>query len=487
WQLAEKGHVLPLTARGGGTDQTGGAISAGVVLSLPTHMHSIFEFDAKQKLIRVQPGVLSRTLDAALRLQGMSIPALPLSAEYATVGGAVANNSSSALSGAYGAMDSWVKQVEVVLSNGDVLQTQRLSKRDLNKKKGIQTFEGEIYRNIDNLIEDNKKLIDEKLGGKIRDNVGYASIAKVKAKDGSLDLTPLIIGSQGTLGIISELILKAEYVSAHCGAMAIAFTSRNAARDTLDTIRLLKPATLDYYDGELFTLAAEQGRKYELCSSVEGLVEAVVVLSFDDFNESARSRKLKRVKKLLEKIECQTETANGVDAKDVMSIRDVTTYTLLSQVKDVSAPPLFDGFYVPRERFEDFQIAVAALAKKLELSLPMHGRALEDVYYTRPMLQLKKVGDKQKIFKLADEFSMLIDQHGGHMVADAGEGRIKSRFAYKHLDDDVIKLFADIRAIFDPHTIMNPGVKQPAELKQLVEWLSSDYNSVRRSGFSRHN
>ncbi len=107
--------------------------------------------------------------------------------------------------------------------------------------------------------------------------------------------------------------------------------------------------------------------------------------------------------------------------------------------------------------FEDFSGAVRALAVKYHVIMPLHSKASEGILYTRPTLYLRKVSDKQKIFKLIDEYSDLVERHGGHLIADAGEGRIKARFAHKHLDDDVRKLFAAIKTIFDPHGVLNPG------------------------------
>jgi FAD/FMN-containing dehydrogenase len=479
WQLAEKGHTLPITARGSGTDQTGAAIGKGIILSMPAHMNRILEFDPKQKLVRVQPGVNAQSVNDALALHGVGIPSLPMSATYSTIGGAVLNNECGPLSGKYGDMNTWTHQLEIVLANGDVLQTERLSKRELNKKKGLQTFEGEIYRNIDNLIEDNKQVINEKLGGTVRDNVGYSSISKVKQKDGSFDLAPLFIGSQGTLGIVSEMIMKSEYISEHTAMAAIAFTSKEAARDMLDQLSTLDPALLEYYDGELFTLAANQGKKYNFYKEVDGILAAVILIGFDDFSERNRLRNLKKVKKFTSKIEAYLSSADGEDALDLLAIREVTAYSVNPGGKDMSAPPLFDGAYIPRARFEEFSTSVSALATKYNVTLPLHNRALENIVYTRATLQLHKVSDKQKIFKLLDEYSSLVDQYGGHLIAEGGEGRLKARFAYKVLDDDVKELFTAIKAVFDPHGILNPGVKQDIEMRQLVSHLHSDYDTSR--------
>ena len=478
WQLAEKGHVLPLTARGNGGDQTGAAIGKGVIISLPAHMNRIFEFDAKQRLVRVQPGANAQALNDALGLHGVAIPSLPGSSVHNTIGGAVSNNASGPLTGRYGLTENWVHQLEVVLANGDILQTQRLSRRELSKKKGSQGLEAEIYREIDNLIEDNKELIDKKIGGEIHDNVGYSGIADVKRKDGSFDLTPLIVGSQGTLGIISEMIMKGEFLSTHQGVAAIAFKSHETARDTLDQLEKLEPAFLEYYRGDLFELAATSGKQYDFLKNAAVVPEVVVLIGFDDFSDRARRRKLKKLAKLLKDTDATLKSLNGEDDDEILAMRDVVSYLLSPQGKDVSAPTLFDGVYIPRERFEEFSLAAAELAVKHHVVLPLYGRILENIWCTRPQLHLHKIGDKQKIFKLLEEYGDLVERFGGHLIGNDGEGRVKARFAYAHLDDDVLQLFAAIKKIFDPYEILNPGVKQPSDIRELVSMLRSSYDTV---------
>ena len=486
WQLAEKGHVLAITPRGNGSDQTGGAIGEGIILATPAHMNNIFELDSKQKLVRVQPGVVASALNAALRLNGASILSLPTSVGYSTVGGAVANNASGPLSGLYGSISEWIHELEVVLANGDVLQTSRISKRELSKKKGLQTFEGEIYRSLDNLIEDNLQLIDEKLGGEPRDNVGYASLSKVKKKDGSFDLTPLFAGSQGTLGIISEMILKTDFSSMKMGVVVASFATKEAARDALDSIQRLDPSLLEYIDGEYFKLASEASRNYEFIPSSIAAGGAVVVAGFDDFSDRIRAKKMKKMKKYLDKLEVQSTSANTDEADDLLRVTEVTTHVAMPNGKGKSAPPLFDGVYIPPERFEDFSRGVAELASRHHVSLPLHGRVIDSIYYARPTLQLQKVSDKQKIFKLLDEYTDVVDQCGGHLIGEAAEGRVKARFAYKQLDDETLALFKAVKAIFDPYGILNPGVKQASELKYLVAHLRTDDSAPSSPSYTRY-
>jgi FAD/FMN-containing dehydrogenase len=487
WQLAEKGHVLPLTVRGNGTDETGGAIGKGIIVAMPAHMNRIFEFDAKQKLVRLQPGAMAGTVNAALSLQGLMIPSLPTTSAYSTMGGIVSKNNNGPLAGKYGDIVKWVSQLEVILANGDVLQTGRISKKELNKRKGMQTFEGEIYRNLDNLIEDNAQTIAEKIAVDVRDSAGYDAIAKVKQKDGSFDLTPLLVGAQGTLGIISEMIMKTEFMSSSVAVAAAAFTDSNAARDALDQLYSLEPTFVEFYDGDLFAVAEARGKKYSFLKNAGGTVGALVVVGFDDFSERTRAKKLKRVEKLLSKTDAYVEAAEGEAADDLLVLREVTALVMVPDGKTVSAPPFIDGAYVPRERSEEFLTAAKALAVKYDVMMPFHSRVLESTFYARPILQLHKVGDKQKIFKLLDEYSNLVAYFGGHLIGNGAEGRVKARFAYAQLDPDVIELFAAVKSIFDPHGILNPGVKQQNEIRHLVPHLRSSYDTAAIASYIPYN
>jgi FAD/FMN-containing dehydrogenase len=272
--------------------------------------------------------------------------------------------------------------------------------------------------------------------------------------------------------------MKSEFVSGRTSVVVAAFASKEAARDAIDQLTGFDPAFIEYYDGDYFAVAATQGKKYEFSKGLDSPVSAVLLLGFDDFNERARHRKLKKANKQLEKSGATVQSAENETADELLAIRGVTAYSAIPLGKDTSAPPLFDNVYIPRERFEEFSTAVATLAAKHNVTLPLHGRVLDSIYSTRPTLQLHKVGDKQKIFRLLDEYSQLVDQFGGHLIADAGEGRVKARFAYTVLDDDVTKLFAAVKTIFDPYGVLNPGVKQSLDVRQLVSHLRADYDTA---------
>ena len=203
WRLAEKGTILPVTARGSGTDQAGGALGDGIILVLPAHMNGILSLDSKAKTVTVQPGINYGSLQNTLKTHGLFLPPHPSSIDYSSIGGAISNNASGLRSVKYGDTRHLTRALDVVLANGDTISTGKLSKRDLSKKKSLNNFEGEIYRQLDALITENSELIYREEVMTSKDTSGYA-LSQVRTKDGSFDLTPLIVGSQGTLGVVTS-------------------------------------------------------------------------------------------------------------------------------------------------------------------------------------------------------------------------------------------------------------------------------------------
>ena len=479
WQLAEKGHILPITTRGGGSDQTGAAIGKGIIVNTLAHLNKIIYINPKNndQFVHCQPGVKFGTLNDVLKSQGMIIPSYPSSSAYSTIGGAIANNTGGAMSGSCGPIGDWVTRLEIVLANGDLIESSRINRHELSKKRGLQTFEGELYRKIDGIIEDNQQLITDEIAKVTRDNTGYPGIAKVKRRDGSFDLTPLFVGSQGTLGIISEIVLKADFYNSEESVIVASFDEAEIARDAADLLASLQPASLEIIDGELFDAASAHGKRYPFFStdSSNG-VDAVLFASFNDFSDHARRRKMKQTLKKLSKLKTVVFTSENYSIDELYAIREVSSVILQPESKEESLPSIIDGASVPTDRREEFIVAVGELAKKHHITLPLHIQWLDGIIYARPILSLHNISDKQKTFKLINDYVELVVKFGGCISAESGEGRLRATAAYANMDKGVLDIYQQIRAAFDPFGTLNPGVKQESDLKTLISQLNPDYN-----------
>lgn len=466
WQLSERGHALPLVARGAGYGISGGAVGRGAQISLAAHMNTIFEYDSKQRLARLQPGVTIQTLQSALALQGTGVLALDGLDSRGTIGGAIADNAAGYLAGKYGSLAANVSQLEVVLANGDVLQTGKISKRELSRKKGQQDLEGDIYRGVETILED---YADEINAIHERDQTGYNSIVRVRDRDGSIDLTPLFIGSQGTLGIISEMILRVDFRSQHLDTAALVFASADTARDMLDELRRFAPAFVKYFDATLVRRAVQVGYKAPWFQEVGGKApQAVILVGFDDFNARARAKGKKKLEKLCGSV-ADVSLVLDDDARASLSpLLDIARYSTLPDRAGVGMPPLLSDWFVPPERFEDFTKALAALGNKLRVDLPIAVDGLTELVSAYPLAPIAQASDRQKLMRLFDETARLVHQYGGAIVGQHGEGRLLSRFAYECIGARRVDMYRAIRKLFDPLGTLNPGVKQLNDVRQLA-------------------
>lgn len=457
WQLAEKGHQLPLTVRGSGTGMSGGALSTGIVLSVKEHVRTVFEFDPKQHLVRLQPGVMAGSLQASLSLYGDTVPALSGIPADATIGGWLSEEVSGREA---------VKELEVVLANGDLLHSRRLSKRELHKKKGEQSFEADLYRGVDALLEDHAAAV-EKVASE--DALGYGGIGMVKAKDGSFDLTPLFIGSQGTLGVISEMILSTRVAPEGETIFLAAFDSPDGARDALDEIDKVDPSRVEYVGRTVIERANAAGKSHPLLSEQTG---ALLVVTLQDSSLRAQGKKVKKLTRICEAHGAQIISGDR-DSPDVTPVEAmVDVARRANEGKGESVVVATDAF-VPLIRFEEFTRAVDELAKKRSAPLLVSGRPLDGRWTVTTQLNLSTVSGKQMVFKLIEDCAKIISDLGGSLVGNISEGRMASVSAHSRLDPDVVTLFAELKKLFDPYGTLNTGAKQQIVLKDIAKHLNA--------------
>lgn len=485
WQLAEKGHVLPITARGSGTDQAGAAIGKGIVMVFPAHLNRILEIDTRQRLVRIQPGINFKSLQETLYTHGLFLPPYPASYKYSTVGGAIANNTSGEKSFKYGSMRNWVEQLEVVLANGEVIETGRISKKEVSKKKGLATLEGELYRAVDGLISDNQELVDKiALPNLSKNSVGYA-LNEVVGKDGSVDLTPLFVGSQGTLGIITEAIIRVAPYTPHTSLAVATFATLEDALQAVDEVRGLEPSAIEMVDNHLLDFVAKHQGEPPLKQVFGEEVDppkVVVFIEFDDNNDRLRAKKVKKTQRLLQQIASNLTVSDDYDEQQKLwSIRHSAATVTNYDVGGKAALPIIEDGTVPQASFHQYVGAVYDLFDKHHLEVALWGHIGDANLHMQPLLDLRKLGDRQKVFKLMEEYYQLVVNLGGSIAAEHNDGRLRTPYANLQYGDEVIQLFEALKKSFDPHSTLNPGVKTGTSLKDLIDMLRKEYSLARLS------
>jgi FAD/FMN-containing dehydrogenase len=474
WQLAERGHVVPITARGKGTDQTGAALGTGMMVVFPAHMNKILELD--RETVTVQPGIIYSKLQQTLHTHGRFIPPYPSSIEFSTIGGAVANNASGENSVKYGSTRDFVKSLHVVLANGELIKTDRLTKRELNKKKGLTTFEGEIYRSLDAMISDNLDAINDSTIAVTKNSAGYA-LDEVKRKDGSFDLTPLFVGSQGTLGVVTQVVLKTAPHNPSTTLMAAFFDELDKAVRAINDIKEYKPSALEMVDDNLLEFIKKNHPNQLRGIINEPIPKIVLLVEFDDGSVRTQKRKMKQTRKVLQKYSYEFNITTDEHEKETLwKIRHSAAAVMSHESGNSKAVPIIEDGVVPLKHFQPYIKQVYKLFEKYNLEVALWGHGGDGNLHMQPFIDLSKVGDRQKVFKLADEYYDMVIKFGGSTSGEHNDGRMRGPYLPKLYGQKIYDLFKQTKQIFDPHNMLNPGVKIDVEQKDLVPILRREYS-----------
>ncbi len=476
WQLAERGRVIPLTARGLGTDQTGAAIGSGMILVFPAHMNNILELNNKTGEVIVEPGLTLGKLEQTLYTHGRYIPVMPQSLEYETVGGSISNNGAGDKSFKFGPISNYVKSLRVVLANGEVIETKRLSKRELSKKLGLATFEGEIYRYVDTLIEENHETIAQLERSTTLNNAGY-NLLDIKRKDGSFDLSALIAGSQGTLGIITEAVLTSDPYEAGSTVIMASFDSIEHLQQAIMDFRGLStpPDSIELIDQYALKQLNELNPNH-LKDIIPGTLPAFIALI--EFSNSSKSSKksLKKTNKILEEYALLSERATELEEQQkYVKLRDAIGVLNAHNEGLIHPVSLFDAA-VPPERIRDFLEGTYKILAANTIKPALFGHGGDGNFFFSPKLNLGQVGDRQKAFRILGEFNKLVLTLGGTISASNGDGRLKAPYLEQMYGSELYGLLGKLKKIFDPYNILNPGVKFGTNVDDLKALIRPEYN-----------
>lgn len=478
WQLAERGKNIPITARGSGTDQTGAAIGSGIIMAFSAHLYRILEFDPKSGSVKVEPGINFGKLQQSLHTHGRFLPPAPASAEYSTVGGAVSNNSSGANLIKYGGLRNFVSKLRLVLANGEVVETGRLSAKELNKKLGLTTFEGEIYRNLDTLIEEEIEVIRQQDIPVDKNNAGY-NLIDIKRKDGSFDLTPLIIGSQGTLGIVSEIEALTEVYNPETTLLMASCDSLEQLQNIVSEIKDLAElaSAIEVVDGNLLNEAITVNPNVFKDIIDKPFPSFMIFIEYDILNDRIMKKIIKKANKILDKHASNIVIEyDKADQEKLWKIRDVSSYIVSHNNGSSRSVPVIGNGAVPIKHLSEYIKGLYQIFEKSTISPAIWGHAGSGIIHVQPRLDIAQVGDRQKIFKLIDEYVELVKSLDGTLSAEGNDGRLMTPSLSFFYSPELLEVFKKVKDIFDPYNLLNPGVKFDTTIDDLKVLLRKDYD-----------
>lgn len=476
WQLAERGRIIPITARGSGTDLTGAALSSGIMMVFPAHMNRVLELDTKTNTVTVEPGINYGKLQQTLQTHGRFLPPYPASFEYSTIGGAVANNASGEKSVKYGDTRKYVKALRVVLANGEIITTGRITKRELSKKLGLATFEGEIYRSIDTILEENNQLVEDMRLKVVKNNAGY-NLLNIRHKDGSFDLTPLFVGSQGTLGIVTEVTLKTEDHNPKTTLLLSNFDSVDEAVAAIIELNGLsdKPSAIEMVDSKLLDQVNALNPN-QLKTVLQPPFAPIILIVELDAHERQVKKQNKQVMKILEVHATSVQAATTTEKQQLIwKVRQASSTVLVHNQGLIQAVPIMEDAAVPIDKLPVYIKGLYQIFESNGLPAAIWGHAGIASLHAQPKLNLGHVGDRQKAFRMIEQWHKLVIELGGTFSSESGDGRIHTPYLESLYGVEAYALLQKVKKVFDPYNTLNPGVKFGTTIDDLKAAIRSEY------------
>ncbi len=484
-QQAANGEVLPITARGKGTDQGGGSLGEGLMLVFPAHMNHLVEMN--KQTITVQPGMIYKDLQHILHSHGRFMPPYPASIDFATIGGAVANNAAGEKTVKYGSTRDYVESLRVILSNGDIIESRRLSAAELKKKQQQTDFEGHIYRNVDYLIEENWDMLANKFPQVSKNSAGY-DLWHVKGPDGSFDLSQLFIGSQGTLGVITEITLRHVDYNPKTHLIVGYFENMEKAGHAVEMIMPLKPSALEVVDRHLLEFLQKHDPAQLKGLLPEQMPGIVLLVEFDDAKNRQQVAKTKKTAKVFESFAYDMRvTADHTEQTKLWKIRRGAAAIIWKVNGTKKAMPIIEDGVVPLEMMPKFLEEVYKLFDKYKLDIAVWGHAGNANFHLQPFMDLSSTTDRKKIFELMNDFYRLVIDMGGSTCGEHNDGRLRGPYLKRMYGEELYSIFVDVKKVFDPLAILNPGVKLGVQLKDLPPLLRKEYSMKHLAEFLPNN
>lgn len=473
---------LSLTARSAGTCMSGGSINESVIVDFPKYFNAIEEVTAHTA--RTQPGVFYRDFEKATLAQGALLPSFPASRELATVGGMVSNNSGGEKSLEYGKTENFVSQLDVVLSDGKPYVLKPLTKAELDVKKALKDFEGDYYRKMFALLDNNYDQIKKAKPHVSKNSTGYNLWDVWDRETGIFDLTKLFVGSQGTLGLVSDIHFNLINDKPHSGVLVVFMKKKNMASlgELINTVMTKKPASFEAFDNYTLELAIKffpyfrktLGWKglfklgFQLLPDAflmfRGIPKMVLLIEFTGETVEEVTKKIKEMHQILKpyKLEAMEEESTEAKAFKFRIIRRESFNLLRKKVKDKHTAPFIDDMVVPPPRLAEFLPQLQAIIKKYQLMATIAGHMGDGNFHVIPLMKIEIPSERAKLAPAMKEVNELILKFGGSLSGEHNDGMIRGPWLTQMYGPQIVDLFKQTKQIFDPANIFNPHKKTDA-------------------------
>ena len=480
---------LSITARSAGTDMSGGPLNEGLIADFTTHFNRILAWGPN--FVDIQPGVYYRDFEPESLKRNLLLPCYTASKSLNTVGGMVGNNSAGEKTLAFGQTKDFVEELSVVLADGSECVFTDLEQNELEQKFKLQTLEGDIYRKIFHLIKENKKIIDAAKPKTSKNSAGYLLW---EVWDGvKFNLAKLIVGSQGTLGLVTKIRFRLVEPKPKSSLLVMFLKDTENLGDIVADVVEHKPESFESYDDQTLHMAIRflpgmikkmKGNFISLAwqflpeawmALSGGMPKLVLIAEFTGDNQEIVNEKASLLKREVEgKFKIKTRICQSqAEVEKYWTIRRESFALLRQHVSGRSTAPFIDDIAVVPEKLPEFLPELTKILDKYKdkIIYTVAGHMGNGNFHIIPLMNLADASQRLIIPKLANEVYDLVLKFGGTITAEHNDGLIRSPYLEKQFGPQIIKLFEEVKNIFDPLNIFNPGKKVGSSLDYALEHI----------------
>lgn len=474
-------QTLSLTARSGGTDMSGGPLNNSIILDFTKHFNCVKKVGDDYAV--VEPGTFYRDFEKETLKKNLFLPSYPASREICTIGGMVANDAGGEKTLRYGKTKDYIEQLKVVLADGNEYMLQKLNRGQLEQKMNESTFESRVYRELFIVLEHNYNLIQKSKPNVHKNSSGY-DIWGVWDKR-NFDLTKLFVGSQGTLGLITEIKSSLIKPKQHSGLIVIYEKTLQSIAKLVQAILPLQPTSFEGFDHHTLRLALRFMPDFVKMLNAKnilslawqflpefwyifsnGMPQMIILVEFEGDSQKEVLSTIKTADRKLKALGLKTRIApDKKSAQKYWFIRRESFNLLRKKVRGKQTAPFIDDIIVRPEFLPEFLPKLYALLDQYKLLYTIAGHIGDGNFHIIPLMKLADKNDRDKILSATRAVYNLVLSYGGSITAEHNDGLIRTPFIKQMYGKEIYAIFEKVKHIFDPQNIFNPHKKVGADIE----------------------
>lgn len=490
----ENNHPVSLTARSGGTDMSGGAINQSVILNMTENFKKIFEVN--ETSAHAQPGVYYRDFEEETLKHGALMPSYPASRDLCTIGGMVSNNAGGEKSLQYGKTEKFVTELKVVFTDGNEYTVRPLDKKELKKKMAQDDFEGNLYKQIYELIEANYDEIKAAQPNVSKDSTAYHLWNVWDRETEIFDLNQIIIGSQGTLGFVTDIKFRLVPAPKHSGTLVVFLRDIRQLGEIINIVLKHNPATFEGFDNYTLMLSFKLffyfhqtlgwwgmiKLAFQLIPDAlmlfKGIPKMVLLVEFNGENPEDVASKVHTLRLDLHPFdskESYEEDATEAKAKKFWIMRRESFNLLRKKVHDKHTAPFIDDLVVPPEHLPKFLPELRVILNKYKLLATVAGHMGDGNFHVIPLMKIEDPSERAKLQPAMKEVNELVMHYKGSLSGEHNDGMSRGPWLHQMYKPSMMKIFREVKNIFDPDNIFNPHKKTDAKWEFSMEHIREHF------------